>query len=210
MVVHVKSLGFASHHKGGKPISHIKEHIKYIELDRDHHRTPPELFTATQDNIKRIEFFQKLNEQPKVGVVGHKLVISLSEDEKERYGTDLKELVRDTMNRFETKYNVKLDWVSAVHDDKGHPHAHVVIRGYNEDGKQVGLYPSHLKDLHQFADQEKLRQFERSKDSARSRDFLKELEEERKHEPTLDLPLALEPEHAAKSKVRSRDQEMER
>ncbi|WP_411802240.1 hypothetical protein [Bacillus paralicheniformis] len=34
------------------------------------------------------------------------------------------------MNRFETKYNVKLDWVSAVHDDKGHPHAHVVIRGY--------------------------------------------------------------------------------
>ncbi|MCY9265316.1 relaxase, partial [Bacillus haynesii] len=63
---------------------------------------------------------------------------------------------------------------------------------------------------HQFADQEKLRQFERSKDSARSRDFLKELEEERKHEPTLDLPLALEPEHAAKSKVRSRDQEMER
>ncbi|NUJ19682.1 relaxase [Bacillus glycinifermentans] len=210
MVVHVKTLGFASHHKGGKPISHIKEHIKYIELDRDHHRTPPELFTASQDNIKRIEFFQKLNEQPKVGVVAHKLVISLSEDEKERYGTDMKELVRDTMNRFETKHNIKLDWVAAVHDDEGHPHAHVIIRGYNEDGKQVGLYPSHLKDLHKFADQEKLRQFERSKDNTRSRDFLKELEEERAHEPALDLSFALEPEQPAQKRGRPKDYEIER
>ena len=32
-----------------------------------------------------------------------------------------------------------------IHDDEGHPHVHVVIRGYNEGGKQVGLYPKHLK-----------------------------------------------------------------
>ncbi|MFF0653491.1 relaxase/mobilization nuclease domain-containing protein [Bacillus velezensis] len=218
MVAHVKSLGFASHSKGGKPITHIKEHIKYIELDREHHQTPPELFTAAQDTIPRIEFFKKLNEQPKRGVVGHKLVISLSEDEQGRFATDLKELVRDTMNRFEGKHNVKLDWIAAVHDDKGHPHAHIVIRGYNQDGKQVGLYPSHLKDLQTFAEQEKERQFERSKGKRKSRDFLRELAEEKEYEPTLQ-PIEKkrsrnkeqkQQEEKQRPQRRRRDYEMER
>ncbi|MEC2273088.1 relaxase/mobilization nuclease domain-containing protein [Bacillus velezensis] len=218
MVAHVKSLGFASHSKGGKPITHIKEHIKYIELDREHHRTPPELFTAAQDTIPRIEFFKKLNEQPKRGVVGHKLVLSLSEDEQGRFATDLKELVRDTMNRFEGKHNVKLDWIAAVHDDKGHPHAHIVIRGYNQDGKQVGLYPSHLKDLQTFAEQEKERQFERSKGKRKSRDFLRELTEEKEYEPALQ-PIEKkrsrnkeqkQQEEKQRPQRRRRDYEMER
>ena len=38
-----------------------------------------------------------------------------------------------------------------IHDDEGHPHVHVVIRGYNEGGKQVGLYPKHLKELQSYA-----------------------------------------------------------
>jgi hypothetical protein len=177
MVAHVKSLGFASHNKGGKPISHIKEHIKYMEVDREHHRNNPDLFNRDQDSIDRREFFQKLNEQPKRGVVGHKLVISLSEEERQNYQTDLKELVRDTMNRFETKHNVKLDWIASIHDDEGHPHAHIVIRGYNEEGKQVGMYPKHIKDLQAFADQEKERQFERQQEP--QRDLLKEWEQER-------------------------------
>lgn len=176
MVAHVKSLGFASHNTGGKPITHIKEHTKYIEADRDHHRNTPELFNQNQDKIDRRDFFQKLNEQPKRGVVGHKMVFSLSEDERERYNTDMKTLVRDTMNRFEGKHNVQLDWVASVHDDEDHPHAHVVIRGYNEEGKQVGIYPSHIKDLQDFADQEKERQFERQQPD---RDLLKEMEQER-------------------------------
>lgn len=177
MVAHVKSLGFASHNKGGKPITHIKEHIKYMEADREHHRNEPDLFNQDQDKIDRRDFFQKLNEQPKRGVVGHKLVISLSEEERQNYKTDLKELVRDTMNRFEGKHNIKLDWIASVHDDEGHPHAHVVIRGYNEEGKQVGMYPKHIKDFQKFADQEKERQFERQPEP--ERDFLKEMEQER-------------------------------
>lgn len=177
MVAHVKSLGFASHNKGGKPITHIKEHIKYMEADREHHRNDPDLFNQDQDSIDRRDFFHKLNEQPKRGVVGHKLVFSLSEEERQNYNTDLKELVRDTMNRFEGKHNIQLDWVAAVHDDEGHPHAHVVIRGYNEDGKQVGMYPKHIKDFQQFADQEKERQFERQPEP--ERDFLKEMNHEK-------------------------------
>ncbi|ONG67272.1 relaxase [Bacillus cereus] len=177
MVAHVKSLGFASHNKGGKPITHIKEHIKYMEADREHHRNEPDLFNQDQDKIDRRDFFQKLNEQPKRGVVGHKLVISLSEEERQNYKTDLKELVRDTMNRFEGKHNIKLDWIASVHDDEGHPHAHVVIRGYNEEGKQVGMYPKHIKDFQKFADQEKERQFERNQEPERN--FMKEMEQER-------------------------------
>ncbi|MED1143335.1 relaxase/mobilization nuclease domain-containing protein, partial [Bacillus licheniformis] len=142
----------------------------------------------------------------------------LSEDEQGRFATDLKELVRDTMNRFEGKHNVKLDWVAAVHDDKGHPHAHVVIRGYNEDGKQVGLYPSHLKDLQNFAEQEKERQFERSKGRSKSRDFLKELAEEIELEPSIPFTKKRrrnkeqeqQQEEKQRPQRRRRDYEMER
>lgn len=196
MSAHVKSLGFASHNGGGKPITHIKEHIKYIEADREHHRSQPELFNQDHDHVDRKEFFQKLNEQPHRGVVGHKLVITISEDEQQKYGTDMKTLVRDTMNRFELKHDVRLDWVASVHDDKDHPHAHVVVRGYNEDGKQVGIYPSHIKDLQKFADQEKQRQFERQPEQ---RNLFREMEQEREQTRSLE-----------KSLEQSRDLEMSR
>lgn len=98
---------------------------------------------------------------PKRGVVAHKLVFTLSEQEHNIYDSDLKEWTRQILNRFEIKTNQKLDWAAAVHDDEGHPHVHVVIRGYNENGKQIGIYPKHLKGLQSYAQEEISRTKER-------------------------------------------------
>lgn len=192
MAAHVKSLGFTSHNGKGKPIASLKSHIKYIEADKDHHLNKPELFNKDQDKVERKDFFKKLGEQPQRGVVGHKLVISLSADEQQKLGTDMKQLVRDTMDRFEIKHNVKLDWVGSIHNDEGHPHCHIVIRGYDDLGKQVGMYPKHIKDFQHIADQEKERQFERQPEMQIDRDIFKELEQEQQMIPELGKSWGLE------------------
>ncbi|EOP49070.1 relaxase/mobilization nuclease domain-containing protein [Bacillus pseudomycoides] len=153
-MTHVKSVGFEKHFGKNKPITAIKEHIKYIEADKDHHREKPELFNQNQDIIQRQDFMTKIREQPNRGVVAHKLVFTLSEDEYNKYNADLKDWTRQIINRFEIKTNQKLDWAATIHYDEGHPHVHVVIRGYNEANKQVGFYPKHLKELQQYAQEE--------------------------------------------------------
>ncbi|HDT6579692.1 TPA: hypothetical protein RMI67_006342 [Bacillus cereus] len=160
-MTHVKSVGFEKHFGKNKPISAIKDHIKYIEAEKEHHRNTPHLFTEQENEIQRQTFLKKIREQPKQGVVAHKLVFTLSEDEHQKYGSDLKAWTRQILNRFEIKTNQKLDWAAAIHDDEGHPHVHVVIRGYNEGGKQVGLYPKHLKELQSYAQEEIARTRER-------------------------------------------------
>ncbi len=179
MSAHVKSLGFISHQHHARGLRAAKQHVKYITADREHHRRKPELFNDKEDNLDRRVFFQSVTDQPQRGVIAHKMVLTISEDEQQRLGIDLRELVRDTMQRYQALHNVRLDWVSAIHDDEGHPHAHIVVRGYDAAGKQVGFYPKNIRDIQRIAEQEKTLQAERNQEQQQERDFLKELAEER-------------------------------
>lgn len=51
--------------------------------------------------------------------------------------SDLKPFVRDLMQQMETDLETRLDWVAAVHEDTGRPHAHIVLRGKREDGRDL-------------------------------------------------------------------------
>jgi len=180
MPANVKVLQFISHNGGGKPINKAKEHVKYMEANRETHRNNPHLFNHEKDIKDRREVFRDIETQPKTGVVLHKMVITLSEDERDRFNIDMRELARDTIASFETKNNMRLDWVGAVHDDKGHPHVHIAIRGRDQDGRQVGIYPKHVQQLRGIADREKDRQSGRY--LGRDRDYIRELEKERRPE----------------------------
>jgi type IV secretory pathway VirD2 relaxase len=90
-------------------------------------------------------------------VIAHKLVFSLSQDERDRLGIDLKQMVRDIMSAWEAKLGQALNWIGFHHEDKGHPHVHVVVGGYAGGGKQIGIYE---RDLHWMRDTA-----ERSKES---------------------------------------------
>lgn len=179
MVANVKMLKYISHNGTAKPINTAKEHIKYMEVNREHHRNNPDLFNDKSDKLNRKELFKRIEGQPKNGVVLHKMVITMSEDERDRLKIDLRELARDTMSSFEAKIGRRLDWVGAIHDDKGHPHVHIAFRGRDLDDKQVGIYPVHVKQLKEIAEREKVRQAERNLPRSQVRDILKEFEKER-------------------------------
>lgn len=158
----MKVLNYIGH--GPKMITKAKEHIKYMEANREHHRNNPHLFESEKDHVPRQSFFRRLEKQkisPRHAFM-HKMVITLSEQERNELQIDLKELARDTMARFGAKVNCRLDWVGAVHDDQGHPHVHIAIRGRDLDGKPIFIGKQQIRDLREIADQEKVRQAERN------------------------------------------------
>ncbi|WP_150290052.1 relaxase/mobilization nuclease RlxS [Sphingobium estronivorans] len=50
---------------------------------------------------------------------------------------DLKTVVRRLMEQAEKDLGTKLDWVAVDHFNTGHPHAHVIVRGRDETGKDL-------------------------------------------------------------------------
>lgn len=175
----VKMLGYLSNNGTDKPMHKAKEHIKYMEVNREHHRNNPDLFSQKGDNLNRKDFFKSLESMPGQGVILHKLVISLKEEDRDNLQIDLKELTRDTMERFQLSLNRRFEWVAAIHDDKGHPHIHVAIKGRDTRGKQLFFAPTHVKDLKRIAGNEKILQAERNPNVSRSMIRASEREAER-------------------------------
>lgn len=158
MAVLVKALGYYSH-KGGKAaggMAKVKAHLKYLEHGKVH-EFKPQGFDGLRDGVTRAEFMDHLERQPQRGVIAHKLVFSMSQDERDRLGVDLKTLVRETMRAWEQELGRLLKWIGFQHEDKGHPHVHVVVAGY-AGGKQVGLYERDLIRLRKYTEREKERQ----------------------------------------------------
>lgn len=178
MVATIKVLKYISHNGGGKPINKAKEHIKYIEANREKHRNKPELFNGKEEKLNKKDFFKRIESQSRNGVALHKFVITMSEDERNRLNIDLKELARDTMASFETKTGYKLDWIGGIHDDEGHPHVHIAYRGRDINHKPVFIAPKHVKELKRIVEYEKVKQVERNLGVEKARDILKEYEKE--------------------------------
>jgi hypothetical protein len=176
MPVMVKALGYYSH-KGGKAakgISNLKKHLKYLEFGKEH-RSDPQGFTDREEPISRAEFLEQVQNQPERGVIAHKLVFSISEDEQSRLGTNMRDLVREVMDAWSQSLGRVLKWIGFEHDDPGHPHVHVVVAGY-ADGKQVGVYERDLRDLRSWAEREKERQVERGRPRREDRAIEQEVE----------------------------------
>lgn len=154
MPVMVKTLGFLSHNSGRAAggIRKLTSHLKYLEYGKIH-ENQPKGFTRDGD-CSRADFMDKVMQQPERGVIAHKLVFSLSQDERDRLGVNLKDVVRDTMSAWESKLGRPLNWVGFVHEDQGHPHVHVVVGGYAGD-RQVGVYPRDLDWMRKTADRSK-------------------------------------------------------
>lgn len=162
---------------GKRAVRASKNHIKYITAPREHHRNNPHLFDETRDYVNRREFFNELERQkpsPRHAFM-HKLVISFSEEERDRLQIDMMELTRDAIARFKVLLNRELDWVAAIHDDKGHPHVHVVYRGRDKNGKPVFVGKEHLKELRKIVEEEKIRQAERTLGVEKAQEIIKEI-----------------------------------
>jgi len=51
--------------------------------------------------------------------------------------SDLKPFIRDLLSQMERDLDTKLDWVAVDHFNTGHPHTHVVIRGRDDQGRDL-------------------------------------------------------------------------
>lgn len=148
----------------------VLSHLQYIgfrsrELDFD--KETKGLFSASTDKASLKEFYRSIQEEPGLRhsntVKIHKMIISLKQEDYERYGKDFKVIAREVMAGLEERKGMKLEWVGSVHLKEGHPHVHLAIKSIGrdfEDGSTKRLY----------IDREDIQAFRDSVDQATGRD----------------------------------------
>lgn len=160
MPVLVRTLGYLSHRGGkeAKGLSKVKSHLKYLQYGKEH-PNEPRGFSSDREEVTRAEFMAHVEQQPARGVIAHKLVFSLSQNEHDQLGVDMRQLVRTAMDDWSSRLGRPLNWIGFEHLDNGHPHVHVVVGGYAGE-KQVGVYERDLRSLRMSSEREKTRQAE--------------------------------------------------
>jgi type IV secretory pathway VirD2 relaxase len=115
----------------GGDLGAAKAHLRYIQRDgitRD--GGPGQLYNATSDRVDGNAFLDRSERDP------HQFRFIVSPEDSGRL-QDLKPFVRDLMCQMEQDLDTKLDWVAIDHFNTGHPHTHVVIRGRDDQGRDL-------------------------------------------------------------------------
>lgn len=118
----------------------LAQHLQYISRDaatREADRG--RLFDATSDDVDKEHFSDAATDDRH-----HFRLIVSPEDGAEL--ADMKPFIRDLTARMEKDLGTSLNWVAAIHDNTDHPHAHIVVRGRRDDGRDLVMpraYISH-------------------------------------------------------------------
>jgi type IV secretory pathway VirD2 relaxase len=117
-----------------------RAHIKYILRDGvTREGMPGHLYDASHDEVDGTDFLARSERDP------HQFRFIVSPEDSARLA-DLKPFVRDLLSQMERDLETKLDWVAVDHFNTGHPHTHVVIRGRDDQGRDLVMardYISH-------------------------------------------------------------------
>jgi type IV secretory pathway VirD2 relaxase len=106
-------------------------HMKYIVRDGvTREGTPGRLYDANEDDVDGGAFLARSTNDP------HQFRFIVSADEASQLA-DLKPFIRDLLTQMERDLDTKLDWVAVDHFNTGHPHTHVVIRGKDDQGRDL-------------------------------------------------------------------------
>ncbi|MEH2535130.1 type IV secretory pathway VirD2 relaxase [Bradyrhizobium sp. AZCC 1588] len=109
----------------------VRAHLRYVQRDGvTREGDPGELYDARSNRADGKAFAER-GEQDR-----HQFrFIVAPEDSNEL--ADLKPFVRDLMRQMEADLGTRLDWVAADHFNTGHPHSHIVMRGKDDQGKDL-------------------------------------------------------------------------
>jgi type IV secretory pathway VirD2 relaxase len=117
-----------------------RAHIKYILRDGvTREGMPGQLYDASHDEADGSAFLDRSGHDP------HQFRFIVSPEDSARLA-DLKPFIRDLLSQMERDLETKLDWVAVDHFNTGHPHTHVVIRGRDDQGRDLVMardYISH-------------------------------------------------------------------
>ncbi|MGH9811276.1 MAG: DUF3363 domain-containing protein, partial [Terriglobia bacterium] len=106
-------------------------HLRYLERDGvTREGLPGELYDAKQDRAEGRDFIQRTEGDR------HQFRFIVSPEDGAAYD-DLKPFVRRLMDQMEKDLGTQLDWVAVDHYNTAHPHTHVVLRGKDDNGRDL-------------------------------------------------------------------------
>ncbi|MGO9834118.1 MAG: DUF3363 domain-containing protein, partial [Polyangiaceae bacterium] len=111
-------------------------HLRYIERDGVEKDGSKGALYGPDGPVRRRTF-----EEPRLGEPHQFRFIVSPEDAGE---LDLTAYVRRLMTQIERDLGRKVEWAAVNHYDTGHPHAHIVVRGVDRDGRELRFDRSYI------------------------------------------------------------------
>ena len=111
-------------------------HLAYVERDGVEKDGTKGMLYGSEGAVDRKAFAE-----PRAGEK-HQFRLIVSPEEAQ--DLDLTDYVRRYVARIERDLGRKLEWAAVNHFDTGHPHAHIVVRGIDYDGREVRLDRSYV------------------------------------------------------------------
>jgi type IV secretory pathway VirD2 relaxase len=115
----------------GKGAQAAVAHLRYLQRDgttREGERGS--LYSAELDAADGKAFLERGTEDR------HQFRFIVAPEDGAEY-QDLKPLIRRLMSQAEKDLGTKLDWVAVDHFNTGHPHSHILVRGKDDQGKDL-------------------------------------------------------------------------
>lgn len=123
---------------GSGGAGNLRGHLSYITRNgAGMEEERPVLFGSAGDDLERSDFYNLCKDDR------HHFRFIISPENAHEIA-DMEGYIRGVMGRVEGDLGTKLEWVSAVHYDTDHPHAHVVVRGKDELGRDLVIEPHYI------------------------------------------------------------------
>ena len=115
----------------GKGMNGARAHLRYIQRDGvAREGEPGQLYNALENEADGKAFLERGDGDR------HQFRFIVAPEDGIEYD-DLKPLTRRLMVRMEEDLGTKLDWVAVDHFNTGHPHTHVMLRGKDDQGRDL-------------------------------------------------------------------------
>ena len=150
-----------SYVKGMQKEARAKAHVNYIQYrnGEDRGKEPRAFFDEKREGIQGREVKEGIDKNS--GKVVHKLILSPGVE-----GVDVKAYTRQVMHDLGREKGLDLNWAAVVHTNTDNPHAHVVVMGKDQNGREVQLRLDDCRSMRESGDRylAKHHEFDRYKD----------------------------------------------
>jgi type IV secretory pathway VirD2 relaxase len=124
----------------GKGLRAAAAHLNYLQRDGvTREGEKGQLYGAELDQVDAKDFMSKCDEDR------HQFRFIVSPEDGNQYES-LKTLTRKVMAQMEQDLQTKLDWVAVDHYNTGHPHTHIVVRGRDDQGKDLVISKEYMSE----------------------------------------------------------------
>lgn len=131
----MRSVAKHSYIKGASGKARAKAHVNYIQYRRGEDRetsNPRQFYSQDRDHIQGREVKRDIDDLDRAKVVVHKLILSPGLE-----GVNIEAYTRSVMQEVGRQKGLDLDWRAVTHKNTDHDHAHVVIFGKDQNGREV-------------------------------------------------------------------------